>query len=394
MNSPKGEKISNDKPKLQFYEKLVQVKRSRGSTITYTVNYSSCTGASLLAECCTLRGLREYNYFGLRYLAEDGQYYYLDENKLISDSPIKMPEANDQPIELQLRPMFYPEQIDELIEPKTIKMFYDQTQQDLIDGTLQCPDQEMKDLLNSLTGQIGEAINPTKGMMDYLQVASLLQMFGIEYFKITNQDSNWLGIYSKGINIYKDDQLTPISSYEWSDISKIKVWGSKLVVKTKKGDKLVFETASKMSAKQMMRLCDGNRQEQLERGQEDKFKDQLKLQTNRELQETEYWFALYQKEKEKFDQLMTKVREIQLSNVLMFILYETVLTADRVAAADLTMFYWLIRNEGEWPSIEYSLQKAIGTDQGDWKIVENPTNNENFLCFPGDKKCIEGSRNK
>ena len=53
----------------------------------------------------------------------------------------------------------------------------------------------------------------------------------------------------------------------------------------------------------------------------------------------------------------------------MFILYEMVLTADRVAAADLTMFYWIKIQGCEWPSIEQSLQSALSERYSPSKVL-------------------------
>ena len=53
----------------------------------------------------------------------------------------------------------------------------------------------------------------------------------------------------------------------------------------------------------------------------------------------------------------------------MFILYEMVLTTDRVAAADLTMFYWIKIQGGEWPSIEQSLQSALSERYSPSKVL-------------------------
>ena len=119
-------KISNKEDIKAPNEMLrVQVKRSGGDTIVYSIDKNT-TGAVMLAKCGKLRGLRQYDYFGLSYVGTDGHSYYIDDDQKIRLSPLLKPASADGIIELQLKPMFYPDSIDELIETKLIRLFFDQ----------------------------------------------------------------------------------------------------------------------------------------------------------------------------------------------------------------------------------------------------------------------------
>lgn len=326
---------------------LVQVRRSGGDTIVYLMNKNT-TGATMLEKCGQLRGLRQYDYFGLSYVGTDGQSYYIEDGQKIRLSPLLKPK-DDGTIELQLKPMFYPDNIDELIETKLIRLFYDQTKQDLIDGTLQCPDEEMLDLLNSLAARVdeGTAISSRHGMIDYLEVASLLNTFGVEYFRVDT--SILLGVHSKGINVYSNNnRQSPTSSYLWSDIEKMDYRKQTLTVKTKSGDGLAFKATTEKMAEKFLRLCKGNRNmnEQRQKGPS-RYQQEMRKQANKEVEEVEYWYDLYQKEKTKLEkEMITKLRDIQMTNFAMFMIYESFLITNKVAL--LLPFFWLMNNIHQW----------------------------------------------
>lgn len=350
-----NKKINDKSPKNML---RVQVKRSGGDTIVYSIDKET-TGAMMLAKCGQLRGLRQYDYFGLSYVGTDGQSYYAEDGQKIRLSPLLKPA--DGTIELQLKPMFYPDDIDELIETKLIRLFFDQTRQDLIDGTIQCPDKEMLDLLNSLAARVddGTAISSRHGMVDYLQVASLLNMFGVEYFRVDN--SILLGVHSKGIYVYtNNNRQTPTSSYHWSDIKKMEYRKPNFIIKTKSGDKLMFKAAAEKMAAKLLRLCEGNREmdERRQKGPS-RYHLQMRKQANKEMEEVEYWYNLRLNEKVKLEQMITKLRDIQMANFAMFIIYETFLLMNKVATAQTILFYWLMNNiHQQWEQQQQLIRPA------------------------------------
>jgi len=55
--------------------------------------------------------------------------------------------------------------------------------------------------------------------MEYLKIAQDLDMYGVNYFQISNKKDSelWLGVTNLGLNIYPaDNQLEPKISFTWS----------------------------------------------------------------------------------------------------------------------------------------------------------------------------------
>ena len=55
--------------------------------------------------------------------------------------------------------------------------------------------------------------------MEYLKIAQDLDMYGVNYFQISNKKESelWLGVTNLGLNIYEaDNQLEPKILFPWS----------------------------------------------------------------------------------------------------------------------------------------------------------------------------------
>src|SRR5271156_5489729 len=73
-----------------------------------------------------------------------------------------------------------------------------------------------------------------EAMMEYLQIAQDLEMYGVNYFDIRNKKGTelWLGVDALGLNIYeKNDRLTPKIGFPWSEIRNISFNDKKFVIK-------------------------------------------------------------------------------------------------------------------------------------------------------------------
>lgn len=60
--------------------------------------------------------------------------------------------------------------------------------------------------------------------MEYLKIAQDLEMYGVNYFEITNKKGSnlWLGVDALGLNIYRrSDKLAPQIAFPWSEIRNI-----------------------------------------------------------------------------------------------------------------------------------------------------------------------------
>jgi len=60
--------------------------------------------------------------------------------------------------------------------------------------------------------------------MEYLKIAQDLDMYGVNYFQISNKKESelWLGVTNLGLNIYEsDNQLEPKILFPWSGKCKL-----------------------------------------------------------------------------------------------------------------------------------------------------------------------------
>lgn len=70
--------------------------------------------------------------------------------------------------------------------------------------------------------------------MEYLKVAQDLDMYGVNYFPISNKKETnlWLGVTALGLNIYeKENKLTPKTTFAWSEIRHISFDDKKFIIK-------------------------------------------------------------------------------------------------------------------------------------------------------------------
>lgn len=70
--------------------------------------------------------------------------------------------------------------------------------------------------------------------MEYLKIAQDLDMYGVNYFPITNKKNTelWLGVTAMGLNIYeKNNKLQPRTTFQWSEIRHIGFDDKKFTIK-------------------------------------------------------------------------------------------------------------------------------------------------------------------
>lgn len=70
--------------------------------------------------------------------------------------------------------------------------------------------------------------------MEYLKIAQDLDMYGVNYFLITNKKKSelWLGVTAMGLNIYeKMNKLQPKTVFPWSDIRHVRFENKKFIIK-------------------------------------------------------------------------------------------------------------------------------------------------------------------
>ena len=60
---------------------------------------------------------------------------------------------------------------------------------------------------------------PEDAMQEYLKLAQDLEMYGVNYFEVTNKKGTnlWLGIDAHGLNVYEQfNKLSPKTGFPWS----------------------------------------------------------------------------------------------------------------------------------------------------------------------------------
>ncbi|XP_011708005.1 PREDICTED: merlin isoform X4 [Wasmannia auropunctata] len=70
--------------------------------------------------------------------------------------------------------------------------------------------------------------------MEYLKIAQDLDMYGVNYFPISNKKETdlWLGVTALGLNIYeKENKLAPKTTFTWSEIRHISFDDKKFIIK-------------------------------------------------------------------------------------------------------------------------------------------------------------------
>ncbi|XP_076180069.1 ezrin/radixin/moesin family protein merlin isoform X1 [Ptiloglossa arizonensis] len=234
------------------------------------------TGRDLFDLVCRTIGLRETWYFGLQYEDAKGFISWLKLDKKVQDQCISQQPTTP----FMFLAKFYPEDVaEELVQEVTQHLFFLQVKQAILSMDIYCPP-EASVLLASYAVQAkygdydevscrpgmlaSEALLPQRvidqyqmtsemwedrikiwyadhrGMsrdeaeMEYLKIAQDLDMYGVNYFPISNKKETdlWLGVTALGLNIYeKENKLAPKTTFTWSEIRHISFDDKKFVIK-------------------------------------------------------------------------------------------------------------------------------------------------------------------
>ncbi len=113
----------------------------------------------------------------------------------------------------------------------------------------------------------------------YLELAQNLDMFGVDYYEITNKKGTelWLGVDASGLSVYpKDNKLTAKISFPWAEIRNISFTDKKFVIKPidPKQPDFVFYSPRLRINKRILQLCMGNHELHMRRGKPDSIEVQ------------------------------------------------------------------------------------------------------------------------
>lgn len=288
------------------------------------------TGKELYDLVCRTIGLRETWYFGLQYVDSKGYTAWLKFDKKVLDQDV----PKEKPLPLVFLAKFYPEDVaEELVQEITQHLFFLQVKQSILHMDIYCPPEASvllaayavqarygdyddatyspgmlasEDLLPQrvidqyqMTPEMWEErikvwYSERRGMtrdeaeMEYLKIAQDLEMYGVNYFQIKNKKNTdlWLGVDSRGINVYeRDNRLTPKVAFPWSEIKNISFKDKRFVIKMvdKKAADFIFYAPKLRINKLILELCVGNHELFMRRRKPDSMEiQQMKTQAREE----------------------------------------------------------------------------------------------------------------
>ncbi|XP_060829586.1 merlin isoform X1 [Bombus pascuorum] len=234
------------------------------------------TGRDLFDLVCRTIGLRETWYFGLQYEDAKGFISWLKLDKKVQDQCISQQPTTP----FMFLAKFYPEDVaEELVQEVTQHLFFLQVKQAILSMDIYCPPEASvllasyavqakygdydevsyrpgmlasEDLLPQrvidqyqMTPEMWEdrikiwyadhrGMSRDEAEMEYLKIAQDLDMYGVNYFPISNKKETdlWLGVTALGLNIYeKENKLAPKTTFTWSEIRHISFDDKKFVIK-------------------------------------------------------------------------------------------------------------------------------------------------------------------
>lgn len=279
----------------------------------------STTGKQLFDQVVKTIGLREIWFFGLQFVDSKGLVCWLKMNKKVIDQDI----GKTTPLQFKFRVKFFPEEVtEELIQDITQRLFYLQVKDAILSGELYCPPKVAVQLAGLVMHiKRGDCPNdkakqPARGFLaherllpsgmvekytlapaaweehileqylvyrgmlredavsKYLEMAQELDMFGVDYYEITNKKGSelWLGVDATGLKVYpQDNKLTPKISFPWAEIRNISFTDKKFVIKPidAKQPDFVFYSPRLRINKRILQLCMGNHELHMRRANPD-----------------------------------------------------------------------------------------------------------------------------
>lgn len=290
----------------------------------------SATGRDLFDLVCRTIGLRETWYFGLQYEDAKGFISWLKLDKKVQNQGISQQPTTP----FMFLAKFYPEDVaEELVQEVTQHLFFLQVKQAILSMDIYCPPEASvllasyavqakygdydelsyrpgmlasDDLLPQrvidqyqMTPEMWEdrikiwyadhrGMSRDEAEMEYLKIAQDLDMYGVNYFPISNKKETnlWLGVTSLGLNIYeKENKLAPKTTFTWSEIRHISFDNKKFVIKPvdKSSPNFIFFSQKVRMNKLILALCIGNHDLFMRRRKPDSMEvQQMKAQAKEE----------------------------------------------------------------------------------------------------------------
>lgn len=290
-------------------------------------------GKELFDLVCRAIGVRESNYFGLYYQRAGKPASWLRLDKKIRSEL----GAEIQTIKLHLKVEFYPEDAEQgLILQITQHLFFLHVKNDILNENIYCPAEEAVLMASfSVQAKYGDydaeihknkflakeqllpkrvtnlyhltdeqwderivawyaehcyGLSRSEAEMEYLKIAQDLDMYGIGYYGIQNDNGTnlWLGISAVGINVYEEEnKLVPKVSFMWSEIRNISFKNKQIWIEPmeKEANNFNFISTDVVINREILLLCSGNHDLYMKRRRPDSLQVQVMKSQAKELQE-------------------------------------------------------------------------------------------------------------
>lgn len=305
------------------------------------------TGQELFDLVCRTIGLRESWYFGLQYVDARGHVSWMKMDKKVKDQRIQLQPNGFYVFNFYAK--YFPENVsEELIQEITQHLFFLQVKQSILsmdiycrpeasvllasyavhvqygpydyetykDGMLASADLLPKKVTDQyqMTPEMWEERIKTWYMdhepmtrdeveMEYLKIAQDLDMYGVNYFPITNKNKTklWLGVTAIGLNIYEENnKLSPRTTFQWNEIRHVSFDDKKFTIRLvdTKVSNFIFYSQDLHINKMILDLCKGNHDLYMRRRKPDTMEiQQMKAQAKEEKQRRQQERAKFLREK-------------------------------------------------------------------------------------------------
>ncbi|KAH9527010.1 Merlin, variant 2 [Dermatophagoides farinae] len=211
----------------------------------------NATGRDLFDLVTRAIGLREVWYFGLQYIDSKGFISWLKMTKRICDQDIAIQKRTQQQQQQQLNSKMKKCSInDSELLPRGVLEQYQMTPRMWQDKI-------------RIWYEDHKCMTRDEAEMEYLKIAQDLEMYGVNYFLISNKKESelWLGVTALGLNIYeKENKLSPRITFSWSEIRNISYDDRKFIIRPieKNASSSHFYSSKSRLNKLILDLCIGN----------------------------------------------------------------------------------------------------------------------------------------
>ncbi|XP_039959487.1 moesin/ezrin/radixin homolog 2 [Bactrocera tryoni] len=330
------------------------------SELEFNLGYRE-TGQELFDLVCRTIGLRESWYFGLQYVDTRGHVSWLKMDKKVKDQRIQLQPNGFYVFNFYAK--YFPENVsEELIQEITQHLFFLQVKQSILsmdiycrpeasvllasyavhvqygpydyetykDGMLASADLLPKKVTDQyqMTPEMWEERIKTWYMdhepmtrdeveMEYLKIAQDLDMYGVNYFPITNKNKTklWLGVTAIGLNIYEENnKLSPRTTFQWNEIRHVSFDDKKFTIRLvdTKVSNFIFYSQDLHINKMILDLCKGNHDLYMRRRKPDTMEiQQMKAQAKEEKQRRQQERAKFLREKKLREKAERERYELQ-----------------------------------------------------------------------------------